>query len=134
MPFPCAEWSLARMLAASALSVGAFPCCCSQYCMTMATLAAPQPSFSCFTNGTSSQAPAASAASSVPQLASRSMTTVAARRSTAALANRNNDENHNSDDDEDDDQVALTQRACGKISLRLLGLGRQVGQLFASQH
>src|SRR5205814_6286819 len=43
------------MCAASAL-LSAEPCCWrNQYCMTMAMLAAPQPSFSCLMKGTSSQ-------------------------------------------------------------------------------
>src|SRR3989449_9118596 len=43
------------MCAASALLSAARPCWRNQYCMTMAMLAAPQASFSCFMKGTSSQ-------------------------------------------------------------------------------
>src|SRR5439155_25532376 len=53
--------------AASALTPTGRACCLSQYCMTIAMLAAPQPSFSCFTNGTLSQMPEAPAASAKPQ-------------------------------------------------------------------
>src|SRR5438309_8742162 len=64
MPWAWGAYSACCISAASALTPTGRACCLSQYCMTIAMLAAPQPSFSCFTNGTLSQMPEAPAARS----------------------------------------------------------------------
>src|SRR6476660_2010573 len=103
---------------ASESRFAASPCCCCQYCITMAMLAAPQPSFSCFTKGTSSQTPGRSAAGSMPQTPSSRNPILTARPNILEnLVHRNNDQNKNGHSHQNNDQVAITQRTGGEISL-----------------
>src|SRR4026209_619276 len=96
----------------------------------MAMLAAPQPSFSCFTNGTSSQTPGRSAARSTPQTpSSRPPILTAWPNIVEDLANCNDDQNENRNRHQDDDKDAITQGAGGEIRPRLLGSCSQPGSL-----
>src|SRR5260370_21605586 len=106
------------MRAASAIGFAGPPCCC-QYCMAMAMLAAPQPSFSCFTNGTSSQRLGGSAAKSTPQTPSI-RTTVLITRGGMGLpsTHRDDDPNESGDGNYDDNQVAVAESTGGKVGPR----------------
>src|SRR5260370_22775612 len=106
------------MRAASAIGFAGPPCCC-QYCITMAMLAAPQPSFSCFTNGTSSQRLGGSPAKSTPQTPSI-RTTVLITRGGMGLPStrRHDDQNESCDGHYDDNQVAVAASAAGKAGPR----------------
>src|SRR5688572_21563592 len=116
MPRASGEYSLRRMCAAWALSPAALPCCFCQYCMTMATLAAPHPFFSCFTNGTSSHGAEGSAASSLPQQRKRKMISLAVPRSMPPLlANCHDDQDNDRDAQDDKNQVAIAQGSGSKI-------------------
>src|SRR6266511_3015034 len=67
IPWPTRECSERNMYAASARSSGGRPSWAYQYCMTIAMLAAPQPSGDCLKYGTSSQTPLASSATTEAQ-------------------------------------------------------------------
>src|SRR5437879_4670476 len=97
--------------------------------MTIATLAAPQPFFSCFTKGTSSHTPAGSAAKTNPHKHTRIAANLPRLRSMRRLANRNNNQDQRRDGDQDNDQVSIAQRASGEISLGLAAAGSQLCQL-----
>src|SRR5262249_43850843 len=109
-------------------------CCFCQYCMTMAMLAAPQPSFSCFTNGTSSQTPAPCVAKAMPQR-HNNIEHLCGRPRTIQprLTNSNDDQNQRNDGQDNQDQVALLDPAGGKISLSFVGSGCQPGQFLIVQ-
>src|SRR5262249_44752212 len=102
--------------------------------MTMAILAAPHPSFSCFTNGTSSQMLAACAPKAMPQrnkgIASLRGTPRTIRM---CLANCNDDQNQRNDGQDDDDQVAVADPPRGKISLGFIGSCCQPGQVLIAK-
>src|SRR6266849_6745089 len=121
------------MRAASAIGFAAPPCCCCQYCITMAMLAAPQPSFCCFTNGTSSQRLEGLAAKSTPQTPSR--TTVLITRGGMGLrsTHRDNDQNESGDGNYDDNQVAVAESAGGKVGPRPVRPGSQLRQFSIAQ-
>src|SRR4030088_2188146 len=86
----------------------------------MAMLAAPQPSFSCFTKGISSQMPEGSAAKSTPTTHSTRTMTRMTRGMGFLLAYR--------DDDQNNDQVPVAEVAGGEVGLRLLSPRRQLCQ------
>src|SRR5215831_8371295 len=109
-------------------------CCFCQYCITMAMLAAPQPSFSCFTNGTSSQTPAPCVAKAMPQRHNNIEHLCGKPRTIRPrLANSNDDQNQRNDGQDNQDQVALLDPSCGKISLSFAGSCCQLGQLLIAQ-
>src|SRR5438309_7354271 len=116
MPWAWGAYSACCISAASALTPTGRACCLSQYCMTIAMLAAPQPSFSCFTNGTSSQMPEGSAAKTTPAKSvppTHSINTrIRITRDMGSLsAHRDNNQNQRGDDDQDDNQVPVAQVA-----------------------
>src|SRR5215470_10446855 len=77
--------------------------------MTIAMLAAPQPSFSCFTKGTSSHMPEESAAKTTPPTHS-TRTIVRMKRGIGfLLADGNNNQNQSRDEDQDNNQVAVAE-------------------------
>src|SRR5450432_3785520 len=87
----------------------------------MAILAAPQPSFSCFTKGTSSQMPERSAAGSTQQNPSSATAILAMPLNTVEnLSHSNNDQYKDGHSHKNNDQIAITERAAGEIRLRLL--------------
>src|SRR5262245_26452571 len=89
----------------------------------MAMLAAPHPSFSCFTKGTSSQTPAVCAAriKLEPQRHSIAPSLCGMRqRISVSLADCHDDQDQHGDSQDDEDQIALAEIAGGKISLGLI--------------
>src|SRR5260370_24099339 len=91
-------------------------------------LAAPQPSFSCFTKGTSSQMPEGSAAKSTPPTHSTRTMTRMTRGMGWLLAYRDDNQNQTRDDDQNNDQVPVAEVAGGEGGLRLLSPRRQLCQ------
>src|SRR5262249_25614987 len=109
-------------------------CCFCQYCMTMAMLAAPQPSFSCFTNGTSSQMPELCAATAMPQRHNNIAHLCGKPRAIRSrLANSNDDQNQRNDGQDNQDQVALLDPAGGKVGLGFISARRELCQLLIAQ-
>src|SRR5919204_5779698 len=104
------------MCCGSALSPAACPACCSQYCITMATLAEPQPSFCCFTKGTSSQTPGGSAASSTLQRHKHATSALGERRSILS-ADCHDDQDQRRNTQDNDEQVPIGQSAGCEIGL-----------------
>src|SRR5437899_1349731 len=100
----------------------------------MAMLAAPQPSFSCFTKGTSSQTPGRSAASSIPHTPSNIrivLTGVVQWLPPAiaeALSNSDNNQNKRGDRHDNDDQIPIAECARGEIGLGVVHPRRQLCQ------
>src|SRR3982074_2964855 len=96
----------------------------------MATLAAPQPSFSCFTNGMSSQMPEGSAAKSTPQTPSIRTTILLMLGNMGWLCtHRDNDQNESGDGNQDNNQVPVAEIAGGEVGLRLVHPRCQLCQL-----
>src|SRR6476660_1751468 len=94
----------------------------------MAMLAAPQPSFSCLINGTSSHTPGV-AAKTKPQRHKIQMSLCGNCRSMKiALPNRYNDQNKHRDTQNNQDQVSGAKIAGGKISLRFVSPRSQLRQ------
>src|ERR1700756_1513760 len=92
--------------------------------MTMAMVAAPQPFFSCFTNGTSSHMPSRSAASRTPR--SNSIRTAALRMMRGIrkfLVHRDDDKDESSDTHQDNQQIVVVHPSSGEVSLRILRAG-----------
>src|SRR5581483_2655404 len=121
---PCAgrEYSARWISLGSDSASAGLACCLSQYCITMAMLAAPHASFSCCTKGTSSQRPAGSAANSTPQRHSNTMILFGVLRSMKPdLTDGDNDKNQRGNGQDNQDQVPVAEAAGGKISLRLAG-------------
>src|SRR3954471_10708500 len=116
------------MAAASALGWKACPCCFSQYCMIIETVAAPQPSFGCFTKGTSSQIADGAPADSRPQTPIQRTATLNARYNMQS-AYGNDDQDQYRDRNEDDDQVSIAKRSSSKVGLGFLRARSQLGQL-----
>src|SRR5260370_17491455 len=108
------------MCAASAVGLSDRRCCSCQYCITIAMLAAPQPSFSCFTKGISSQMPEGSAAKSTPPTPSTRTMTRMTRGMGFLLPHRDDNKNHSRDDDQNNDQLPVPEVAGGEVGLRLL--------------
>src|SRR5690349_2816232 len=96
-------------------------------------LAAPQAFFSCFTNGTSSQTPAGSAAKSAVVTHSSSTRGLCSRSSMRASANRDNDQDERRDGDEQNNQVAIAECTGSKIRLRLLHPRSQARQFSVAE-
>src|SRR5260370_6870546 len=83
-------------------------------------LAAPQPSFSCFTKGISSQMPEGSAAkSTLPTHSTRTMTRTT-RGIGLLLPYRDDNQNQTRHDDQNNDQVPPPDYARAKLGLPLL--------------
>ena len=95
----------------------------------MATLAAPHPSFFCLMNGTSSQKPGV-AAKTTPQRhkTHKSLCGVFPPLKTV-LADGHDNQHQHRDTQDDEDQIAFAKIAGGKVSLRLVSPGGQLGQL-----
>src|SRR5262245_27753628 len=115
------------MKAASEVSPGCLPACASQYCITIARLAAPQPSSVCFTKGTSSQT-AGSAASRVAHRHTVTATTFV-NRFTARLVDCDDDKDERCDRDQDDQKIAIIETASGEIVLCFVGARCQLRQV-----
>src|SRR5438270_12661964 len=98
MPWPSKEWSSCSICETSATGAFIF-CCCDQYCMTMAMLAAPQPSFGCLTNGTSSHTPGGPAANSNPERHSRAASLFRKKRLIELLTNSYDNQDQRDDSD-----------------------------------
>ncbi len=112
------------------------PWCRSQYCMTMAMLAAPQPSFCCGTNGTSSQRFTTSAAGMGTEAARIALTMAAPidlRSMGWPSVHRDNDKDESSDQDEDDQQVVVTHAAGSKVVLSVLRAGGELRQFLITE-
>src|SRR6478672_6680359 len=121
MPRALAEYSRRWIRSASEASFAAWPCCACQYCITMAMLAAPQPSFSCFTKGTSSQMPGRSAANNMPQTPSSTTTILTGRLNIGeVLPDSNNDQDERGNGYQNNDQIAIAQGAGGEVRLRFV--------------
>ncbi len=91
-------------------------------------LAAPQPFFSCFTNGTSSQTPDVPAAR-LPHSHSNTTTRLTVRTSMQLLlTNGDDDQDERRDGNYDDEQVAVIKPAGGEIGLRIGRARRQLSQ------
>src|SRR5947209_2101217 len=101
--------------------------------MTMAMLAAPQPSFGCLTNGTSSHTPGGPAANSNPERHSRAASLFRKKRLIELLTNSYDNQDQRDDSDNDPDQVPVAQASGGKVSLRLVGAAGHLGQIFIAQ-
>src|SRR5260370_32190766 len=114
------------MCAASAVGLSDRRCCSCQYCITIAMLAAPQPSFPCFTKGISSQTPDGLAANSMPPTHSTRTTMRITRGIGLLLMHRDNDQNQTGDDDQDNDQVSVAEVAPGEVGLCFLSPGLQL--------
>jgi hypothetical protein len=98
-----------------------------QYCITMAMLAAPQPSSGCFTKGTSSQWPVCAGA----QMAHKLMIeTVHGRRMPLRNYNYDNNQRHAQYDQRDIERAQVTG---GEIMLRLISFGRELRQILIAQ-
>src|SRR5690242_18865032 len=107
------------MVTASAPGWKASPCCFSQYCIIMTTLAAPQPSFACLTNGTSSQMPEGAAAHSTPQTPVQKTMTVKVRYNMTS-AHGDDDQNQCCDGNQNNDQISIGKSSGSKVSLSFL--------------
>src|SRR5438874_6055863 len=107
------------MVAASAS--GWRPDCLAQYCMTMAMLAAPQPSVGCFTNGTSSH----TASLALSRMPSSKETNVGARtrRILKDLSNGDDDQDQNGNPNNNKDKIAIGQIAGSEVCLRFVDAG-----------
>src|SRR5580765_2026219 len=122
MPWACLEYKTLWIRLASALPSEGCPCWRSQYCMTMAMLAAPQASFSCLTKGTSSQMPGASAAHNKLQRHSDAVSVLLTCNDMGpTLSHSDNDQNQRCDGQDDNDQIPVAQRARGKVGLGFIG-------------
>src|SRR5215813_3706581 len=133
MPWALGEYSVCWITAASDPARSP-PVCFCQYCITMAILAAPQPSFSCLTKGTSSHRPPVCAAQRRPQrhtiAASLCGKPTVMKR---PLAYGHDDQHQHRDRQDDPDQLFLTYVSCSKISLPFVGSRRKLGQLIVVQ-
>src|SRR5437588_8938985 len=126
------------MATASALESMAWPRCLSQYCITMAMLAAPQPSFSCLIKGTSSHTPGVTAQSvarkAKPQRHKIATSLCGIERSMEiVLTDRHNNQDQHGNAQNDQDQVAFAEIAGGKISLRPVRTHCELGQFLIAQ-
>src|SRR6478752_6066553 len=114
------------MAAASETSSAGSERCFCQYCITMAMLAAPQPSFSCRMNGTSSQTPG-TAPKTKPQRHKmhKSLCGICRTMKTVLADGHDNQHEHRNAED-NQNQIAFAEIAGGEISL---GFVRPCGQL-----
>src|SRR5579864_2610345 len=128
MPWPSLEKSV-RWISTGSASTSGLCCCLDQYCITMAMLAAPQPSFSCLTNGTSSHTPGPSAASITPQRQRAANNFFI----TAPLAHGHDDQDEGRNSHDNPDQVAVAELATGKVGLGLVRAGGKLRQVFIAQ-
>src|ERR1051326_2750688 len=116
------------MFTASAVASTSLACCLRQYCITMAMLAAPQPSFSCLIKGTSSHTPGV-AAKTKPQRHRIEMSLCGIFRAIKTILADSHDYQHQHRDAENNqDQIAFGKIAGRKVSLRFVGPCRQLGQ------
>src|SRR5260370_12597654 len=119
MPCAASECKARWICAAAAVGLLGRRWCSCQYCITIAMLAAPQPSFSCFTKGISSQMPEGSAAkSTLPTHSTRTMTHTT-RGIGLLLPYPADNQNQTREDDQSNDQVPVAEGAGGKVGLRL---------------
>src|SRR5712692_7004817 len=89
-------------------------------------LAAPQPSFSCFANGMSSQTPERSAATIALQIDSiRTAVLITRGNMRMPLANCNNDQNERGDSNQNEDQVTVAECAGREFCLCCVNSGGQ---------
>src|SRR5258708_13841318 len=96
-------------------------------------LAAPQPSFPCFTKGISSQTPDGLAANSMPPTHSTRTTMRITRGIGLLLMHRDNDQNQTGDDDQDNDQVSVAEVDPGEVGCCFLSPGRQLCQFSSAK-
>src|SRR5512146_3481365 len=127
---PCAsdEWSCSRIYVASAASLGCWPDWRIQYCITIAIDAAPQPSFDCWTNGTSSQIPGSAAKRRVQKHRDTAIAFATRLRMGSALANRHNNEDEGSDSYDDEQEIAVIHSSGGEVALRVVLAGCKLCQ------
>src|SRR5215471_4537046 len=134
MPWALGEYSVRWIRAASAEEAWVSPACFCQYCMTMAMLAAPQPSFSCLTKGTSSHRPPVCAPQKRPQRHTNNPSLRGMPKVTKSpLADGHDDQHQHHDGQDDPDQLSLTDVSRGKVRLRLVRPRRKVGQVIVVQ-
>src|SRR6185295_4077854 len=99
----------------------------------MAMLAAPHPSFSCLTKGTSSHIPGAVAAASTAVKHAIANLNLAMERLIKLLPHRDNDQNQCHHGQNNEDQVTSIQSAGGKLALGLLRTRCHLRQLGITQ-
>src|SRR6478752_8592961 len=108
------------MATASAAASISLACCLRQYCITMAMLAAPQPSFSCLMKGTSSQTPGGPA-NTMPQRHKIQMSLCGKYRAMkTVLADCHDNQHQHRDAENNQDQIPFAEIAGIEISLRLV--------------
>src|ERR1700733_6835237 len=113
---PCAEsvYKARKIWEGSASGSGDWPWCCSQYCMTMAMLAAPHPFFCCWTNGTSSHSAARPGAAVAAHI--ERVTTAATPASLNSISEPSmdcdDDEDERCDANQNDEQIAIAHVSC----------------------
>src|SRR5690242_19017946 len=93
----------------------------------MAMLAAPHPSLTCLTKGTSSQRPGVSA-NNIPQK-HKAAKPLATRRNIGGLTDGDDDKDQCCDSNDDPDQVTVAEIASGEISLSFVRTRGQLGEL-----
>src|SRR5690349_4663809 len=99
----------------------------------MAMLAAPQPSFSCRMNGTSSQTPGAAPKTKPQRHKMHKSLCGICRTMKTVLADGHDNQHQHRDAQDDQDQIALAEIAGGKISLRLVRPCGQLGKLLIAK-
>src|SRR5438270_13263003 len=107
-------------------SAGSERCFC-QYCITMAMLAAPQPSFSCRMNGTSSQTPDVAAKTKPQRHKMHKSLCGIFRTMKTVLADGHDNQHQHRDAQNDQNQIAFAASTGGEISLRLVSPCGQLG-------
>src|SRR5215467_15300009 len=118
---------------ASALESIGLLCCVLQYCITMAMLAAPQPSFSCRINGTSSHTPGAAAKTKPQRHKIHKSLCGICRTMKTVLADGHDNQHQHRDAQDDQNQIAFAKSTGGKISLCLVGPCGQLGQFLIAE-
>src|SRR5215831_2727813 len=110
---------------------GERPDCLAQYCMTMAMLAAPQPSGCCLIKGTSSHT--ASLALSRRLSSTETNGGAIMRRIRKNLSNSDDDQDQNCDRENDEDKIMVIDVAGREVCLRFVDTRRELGELIVVQ-
>src|SRR3954449_331858 len=105
MPWSLCEKRARWIFTASVAESISLACCLRQYCITIAMLAAPQPSFSCLMKGTSSQTPGV-AAKTKPQRHKMQMSLCGIFR---VLADSHDNQHQHRDAENNQDQIAFAE-------------------------
>src|SRR5436305_10514977 len=101
--------------------------------MTMAMLAAPQPSLGCLTNGTSSHTPGGPAANMNAERHSRAASLFSMKRPIELLVDGHDNQDQRGNGNNNPDQVAVTEASGGKVGLRLVCASCHFGQVLIAQ-